>query len=219
MNMTLNWSLYQRREEAAQLGTVLIGIFILVVTQTLALQHEGQVEEKPISLTIMAAALAPEKITPHVVQSAQPAQAEKIVEQVSPVAVIPLPVQAQVSAPVPPRANVEQVSAKPQPQRYSNSGAEGAFAQDVRSRIERRKVYPDTARDLGMEGEVEVLYELDRAGNLIHAEVVASSGYKLLDQAALKAVKSASYKSFPEDAWVGSGSKEFRTKLVFSINQ
>lgn len=70
-----------------------------------------------------------------------------------------------------------------------------------------------------MSGEVEVLYELDRAGNLIRAEIVSSSGSKLLDQAALRAVKSAAYKSFPEDAWMGASSKVFRTKLVFSINQ
>lgn len=70
-----------------------------------------------------------------------------------------------------------------------------------------------------MSGSVEILYELDRLGNILRAEVVTSSGYRLLDQAALKAVKTATYKKFPDDAWIGEVSKVFRTKLVFSINQ
>jgi len=100
----------------------------------------------------------------------------------------------------------------------SNGESEGGFAQDIKARIERKKEYPENARNLGMTGEVEVLYELDRSGNLLRAEVITSSGHRLLDQAALKAVKSVRYGIFPEDAWIGSGSKEFRTKLVFHLN-
>lgn len=214
MNMTLNWSLYQRREETAQLGALLTGALIFMVMHSMSPQQDESVAEAQISLKIVSPPVAPEKITQHEIQPRQQVIPEKIVAQIAPIAEVPL--QEKMAAPIPPS---ESVDTKPQPQHLSNSGAEGVFAQDVRSRIERKKVYPDTARDLGMEGEVEVRYELDRAGNLLHAAVVASSGYKLLDQAALKAVKSATYKSFPEDAWVGSGSKEFRTKLVFSINQ
>jgi protein TonB len=114
---------------------------------------------------------------------------------------------------------VQPPKVEPQVQQKGSPDAENQFAQDVRSRIERKKIYPDAARDLGMSGEVEVLYELDRSGNLLRAEIASSSGFKLLDQAALRAVKSASYRSFPEDAWLGSSSKVFKTKLVFSINQ
>jgi protein TonB len=142
---------------------------------------------------------------------------------VTPVIAAPSTVKAEVVVPAAPVIPMQKtVSAPVQPapvQRVSNGEAEGVFAQDVRSRIERKKIYPDTARDLGMSGEVEVTYELDRAGNLLKAEISSSSGFKLLDQAALRAVKSASYKSFPEDAWIGAGSKVFRTKLVFSIEQ
>ncbi|MEK7738324.1 MAG: energy transducer TonB, partial [Pseudomonadota bacterium] len=99
----------------------------------------------------------------------------------------------------------------------SNGAAEGRFAQDVRARIEKKKVFPDTARDLGMSGSVEIVYVLDRAGKLIKAEIAASSGYPLLDQAAVKAVRSSTYAPFPEDAWVGEKQKEFRTKLVFTL--
>ena len=216
MNMPLTLTLYRRREGVALLGTVMLGIVVLIGSQTLVMQHEESVKEEPISLVVISPPIAPEQIIVQPVQKMQPPK-QKIIEQpheVMPVADSPAP-----ALPVLARENPAPAKIEPQITRNSNGAAEGQFAQDVRSRIERRKIYPDTARDLGMEGEVEVLYELDRAGSLIRAEVVSSSGYKLLDQAALKAVKTASYKSFPEDAWVGSGSKEFRTRLVFSINQ
>lgn len=224
MNVAMNWSIYQRREAAAQLGTVMAGLFILVLSQTMVMSQEVPVREEPTSLTIMPPSAAPEQIIEQPVQTIQQPQQKRIepLREMIPVANAPAPAQEQVAAPVSPalpKENIEPTNATPQVQRSSNSAAEGLFAQDVRARIERKKIYPDTARDLGMSGEVEVLYELDRSGNLIRAEIVSSSGYRLLDQAALRAVKLASYKSFPEDAWVGASSKVFRTKLVFSINQ
>lgn len=222
MNAAMNWSIDQRREAAAQLGTVMAGLFILVLSQTMVMSQEVPVREEPISLTIMAPPAAPEQIIEQPVQTIQQPQQKKVEQPREVIPVINAPAPEQVAAPVSPvlpKESIEPTNAAPQVQHSSNSAAEGLFAQDVRARIERKKIYPDTARDLGMSGEVEVLYELDRSGNLIRAEIVSSSGYKLLDQAALRAVKSASYKSFPEDAWVGASSKVFRTKLVFSINQ
>ncbi|KAF0206170.1 MAG: periplasmic protein [Gallionellaceae bacterium] len=213
----MNWPLYQRRERVAQLATATIGLLILMLSQTLSLRQEMPVREEPISLSIISDA-QPELVVEQPVVQTQPPlpQMMESPQEVMPVTEAPAP----VAVPTPPVMPVAKVEPQPEPQvQRSNSAAEGMFAQDVRSRIERKKIYPDAARDLGMSGEVEVLYELDRTGSLIRAEIVASSGYKLLDQAALRAVKSATYKSFPEDAWLGASSKTFRTKLVFSINQ
>jgi protein TonB len=120
----------------------------------------------------------------------------------APVTLPELPVEPAVRSLPPPR---------------SNSGAEGRFAQEVRTLIERKKIYPATARDLGMTGTVEVRYVLDRSGKLHQADILTSSGYPLLDQAALKAVQGAKFSAMPEDAWIGEPQKEFRTRLVFSI--
>jgi len=211
MDMTMNWSLYQRRESAAQFGTVAIGLLILVASQTLAMRQELPVSEEPISLTIMAPAVAPDHVVEQVIQTPPERPVVETPKDVVPVVDAPAPaIQETVQ---PPKA------VEPQVQPKGNPDAENLFAQDVRSRIERKKIYPDAARDLGMSGEVEVLYELDRSGNLLRAEIVSSSGSKLLDQAALRAVKSAAYRGFPENAWLGSSSKVFKTKLVFSINQ
>jgi protein TonB len=180
MDMAMNWSLYQRRESVAQLGTVTIGLFLLAFSKMLVVHYELPVleEKEPISLTVMAPAVAPDRIVEQVIQTPPEKPVVETPKDVVPVVDAPAPaIQATVQ---PPKA------AEPQVQPKGNPDAENLFAQDVRSRIERKKIYPDAARDLGMSGEVEVLYELDRSGNLLRAEIVSSSGSKLLDQAALK---------------------------------
>lgn len=217
----MNGSISQKRETVAQVGTVLAGLFILFLVKTVVMSQEMPVAREPVSLTLIAPPAQPEIEKP--AQKVQPAEPERSVEParvVTPLIAAPVTVKDQLVAPVTaPEENIAPPHIEPQIQRVSNGVAEGVFAQDVRSRIERKKIYPDTARDLGMSGEVEVLYELDRSGKLLRAEIVASSGFNLLDQAAIRAVKSASYQRFPEDAWIGANSKVFRTKLVFSINQ
>lgn len=222
----MNWSVGKKREAAAQVGTVLAGLVILILVKTTVMSQEMPAVKDPVNLTLIAPPVEPEKIIEQPVQKVLPPRPEKAIEPprvVTPVIAAPSTVRDQVVVPVAPvtvpKESIAPPHIEPQAQRISNAVAEGVFAQDVRSRIERKKIYPDTARDLGMSGEVEVLYELDRAGNLLKAEIVTSSGFKLLDQAALRAVKSASYQRFPEDAWMGANSKVFRTKLVFSINQ
>jgi protein TonB len=246
MNMTMSWSLHRQREVAAQIGTVMAGLLILVLSKTIVMHEDVSFQEVPISLSIIEPDPIPDPIkekpveivppkpekvvTPtkmaQPVQTVQPAKSEKVVapsREVMPVVDTPVTTQEKAAVPVasalPKEEPVAPKHEEPKAQRASNGASEGGFAQDVRSRIERKKIYPEAARDLGMSGEVEVLYELDRSGALIRAEVVTSSGYKLLDQAALKAVKSVSYSSFPDDAWIGAGSKEFRTKLVFQLNK
>lgn len=223
-----NWSFGQKREAVAQVGTVLAGLVIFVLTQTLAMSHEVPVVEKSITISLLDPPPEPKKIIEPPAKVEPPKPKKQIVQQpkvVTPIVAAPSVVKSEVVVPVVPvtpvvPAPIPEPKPEPQPvQRISNSAAEGAFAQDVRTRIERKKIYPDTARNLGMTGEVEVQYELDRTGKLLGAEIVASSGFKLLDKAAISAVKSASYKAFPEDAWLGIKSKFFRTKLVFSINE
>ena len=222
-----NWSAVQKREVVAQAGTVLAGLLILLLVQNVVMSQEVPVKENTISISLLDPPPEPKKIVEPPKPKVEPPVPKKITQPpkvVTPVVAAPTPVKSEVVVPVTP-VTVPQPVAKPVPvqpapvQRISNSAAEGEFAQDVRTRIERKKIYPDTARDLGMSGEVEILYELDRAGKLLRAEIATSSGFKQLDRAALNAVKSADYKAFPEDAWLGANSKVFRTKLVFSINQ
>lgn len=245
MSIAMNWSSHQQRETAAKIGTVMAGLMILLLSKTIVMHEDVSFQESPISLSIIIppdkpapiiekpsviVPPKPEKVTPtktvQAVQNTQQIKSEKVTapsKEVMPVVDTTPTTQEKSAVPVasstPKEESVAIKREEAKAPRASNGASEGGFAQDIRSRIERKKIYPETARDLGMSGEVEVLYELDRSGALIRAEVTSSSGYKLLDQAALKAVRSASYTSFPEDAWIGAVSKEFRTKLVFSINK
>ena len=54
-------------------------------------------------------------------------------------------------------------------------------------------VYPRSARRKGHEGVVTVAISVAEDGVVAHAEVVSSSGYKELDDAALSAVRSARF--------------------------
>lgn len=220
--------LFDKRESVARFATLLFGGVLLLASSHLAIRHEAAPAEEPIQIRLADIPEPPKPQVeppkprvaepPHKVAPRQVKPSPRAPQPVSPVAAAapaPAPV-ALPDAPVSPLAKTLPEKAEPAIQ--SNAAAEGRFARGVRTRIEQKKVYPDTARDLGMSGTVEVSYTLDRGGRLLKAEISASSGYALLDQAALKAVRSAAYQPFPEDAWVGEKQKEFRTKVVFSIN-
>lgn len=57
--------------------------------------------------------------------------------------------------------------------------------------IERRKEYPLMARRGRMEGTVRISCKVSRSGELREAIIAVSSGYEILDKAALRSVRSA----------------------------
>ena len=73
------------------------------------------------------------------------------------------------------------------------------FLQSIREKIKRSQRYPRSVRNLADDSEAQVQFTIRRDGSLIDAKVVASSGSKSLDAAALGAVRDAApYPSFPE---------------------
>lgn len=74
-----------------------------------------------------------------------------------------------------------------------------AFSSEVRTRIAQTKYYPRTARRRGFEGEPVVAFTLGNTGDLLEISINNPSQHKLLDEAALDAVRSASpYPPIPE---------------------
>lgn len=74
------------------------------------------------------------------------------------------------------------------------------YKQYALSRIASRKSYPLTARAQSQEGRVRLRVEIGEGGRLIAYQVVESSSFALLDEAALKAVeKSAPFKPLTDD--------------------
>ena len=65
------------------------------------------------------------------------------------------------------------------------------WRQLLRQRIERAKRYPALARRLGMEGTVHVEFRIARDGSVEGVKVAKSSGYPLLDEASVQAIKRA----------------------------
>lgn len=74
----------------------------------------------------------------------------------------------------------------------SGSAQDGHFAYlaQIKSLLDKKKEYPAMARRVGLEGTVLVRFNLGREGILRRAEISGSSGKSLLDQAALRFIKS-----------------------------
>jgi periplasmic protein TonB len=66
-----------------------------------------------------------------------------------------------------------------------------AWGAEIRARIERKKRYPVAAQSRGQVGVVRVALSVRRSGVLQQVRIVGSSGQKLLDRAALRAVRDA----------------------------
>lgn len=247
MNTATIPMVYDQREWIARGSSIVLGVLLALAITHMTIRHDAMPVEKPIQITLTAPQVEPPKpveLPPPVTQpkpkepppkpvAPQPVHTPVVakpspVHEAKPVSVPDAAIDSQAktlpeAAPAPPVAPQEKAVPKVEPAPapapvQRNAAAEGRFAQDVRTQIERKKIFPNSARDLGMSGVVEVVYVLDRTGKLVRAEVATSSGYALLDQAALRAVRSAVFAAFPPDAWVGENQKEFRTKLVFSIN-
>lgn len=71
-----------------------------------------------------------------------------------------------------------------------------SYVSQVMNKVLRQVVYPNRAVRRKNEGSVELLAQFDDAGQLLDVSLEASSGYKLLDGAALKAVREAA--PFPQ---------------------
>jgi protein TonB len=70
-----------------------------------------------------------------------------------------------------------------------------------------KPVYPASAKKMGMEGKVMLKVFVSREGRVLNIEVGQSSGYEILDKAALEAVKNwrfvpARQGESPRDEWV-----------------
>ena len=76
----------------------------------------------------------------------------------------------------------------------------GLFTGQVRQRIANAKHYPRVAQRRGMEGQPVIAFTLNKGGRLMKVGLTQTSGYQLLDQAALEAVhQAAPYPEIPTE--------------------
>lgn len=104
-------------------------------------------------------------------------------------------------APPPPRPAAAP-AAVPKPPRPAPGARPAGWLEQVRQQFARQRdlglYYPAEAIAQGLEGEVLVLMLLDESGQVSAARVEQSSGQRLLDDAALRAVRAL--RSLPADA-------------------
>ncbi|MBI4735460.1 MAG: energy transducer TonB [candidate division NC10 bacterium] len=93
----------------------------------------------------------------------------------------------------------------------------------VKWRVERVWVYPEEALAHGVGGELLLVFTLNKAGTLTNIRLVQSSGFPVLDQEALRAVKlAAPFDPFPsqmgDEPWNISASFRYNLPRRFRRN-
>ena len=91
-----------------------------------------------------------------------------------------------------------------------------SYLEIVRLRIEKHKRYPDIARSRQIEGSVPIRFVITSEGHIRAARVVKTSRYKVLDTAALKAVKDAAPFPKPPIRFF-KGEVPFEITIVFEL--
>ncbi|GJL79818.1 MAG: hypothetical protein NPINA01_28070 [Nitrospinaceae bacterium] len=92
------------------------------------------------------------------------------------------------------------------------------FSTQVRTKIAKVKYYPRIARNRGFEGQPVIAFTLGSKGELLDLSIAAPSPFKLLDEAALNAIKSASpYPPIP--APLKLKSMKFKIPISFNLEE
>lgn len=91
------------------------------------------------------------------------------------------------------------------------------FLEIVRKRIESKKRYPRSAREMGLEGRSGVKLTILKDGSLENVEITESSGNELLDNAALESIRRAApFPPIPES--IERNKIDISVYIVFKIN-
>ncbi len=89
------------------------------------------------------------------------------------------------------------------------------YGRTVRAELRRRIRYPRAAKDRDLQGTVTLTITLSRKGALIDYSVHRSSGFRLLDQAAIAAAQRARFPEAP--ALLPDATLAFRVPLAFRL--
>ncbi len=142
----------------------------------------------------------------------KPVVEKKPEEEEQPQQEVPQQQSANQATPAPITAAPPRVEAKEAP--VAPTAAPGTSARAARSiatwekavvsHLNRFKRYPSAARARGIQGAVSVTFSIDRAGSVLDARILASSGSSFLDEEALAVVRRASPLPSPPAAMAGA---------------
>lgn len=244
MTVGLTDHIYRHRNRFAGIGTLVLAALYGIAAANLSISDElPKKQPEPIRLTLQDVPPppaptpeppppppppkpvppppkpVPQPTVPHVAPA--PIPSPVVVPPPTPEPPKPVPPVEPPPPPPPPPPPVKTPPPAPTPAPVvpaSNPQAEGAYQARARSLIDRNKRYPDEAQRLGMSGVVVVRYVIGRDGHLIRAEVEQSSGYPMLDKAALQAVRNTKFDPMPPDAWVRLTEQVFKTRIEFTLD-
>ncbi len=101
--------------------------------------------------------------------------------------------RAKEHQPPPPEETQATISLETADKRYM------PYAKILKAMISRHWRYPPEAKDNLLEGKLMVLFSLAKKGNLVQVEITRNSGHEILDQEALRAIRTAApFPPFPE---------------------
>jgi periplasmic protein TonB len=146
----------------------------------------------------------------------KPAPEPKPVQQPPPPQA-PKPVVVQRVAPVANTSAPASAPAQSQVATPSAQSLESEYVRQIKAMLNATKRYP-TGRQASLErpvGKVRIVFVLSRNGALVSAQVQVSSNINMLDDAALSAVRRATYPAFAGDLWRGQNTHEFSVDIDF----
>jgi protein TonB len=112
------------------------------------------------------------------------------------------PAAPPLTLPEPPKPAVAEKPTKAKPEPKSETRGPKTWTQTVREHLKKLdaagQFYPAEAIAQGLQGQVDVLLVIDETGKVVAARVEQGSGHAILDEAALRAVRSL--QSLPADA-------------------
>jgi protein TonB len=226
MEAVLNWT-YQKREPISFGSALFIAILVLLLI------NFASIPAVPPDENEMSAFLdQPPEVKPPPEQPKKIVQEQPLVKQ--------LPVSAPISknpdpvdTPLPPKvqdfhASVPVVSpplvaATPMPAPPPvkvQPAFESNYVSELKAYLEKIKKYPSSreARLTHPQGTVVLSLLIARNGQLQDIRVVGTSHSNLLDGEAVKTIKAGSLPAFPEQAYAGESSHEFKVNMEYSID-
>jgi protein TonB len=226
------------RHEVALASTVLV-FAALVALPKIQVEQPRELPPPTMQVTLAPPPLAPTPpvpITPPTPAPPQPAVAESAAHPLTPppkpvikkLIIKPkhIPHQPPRLAAPPAAANPAPAAppAPPTPPAQAPPGPPAAGAQNaayaglVTAEVKALHHYPTGREALTQHphGTATVSFTLNRAGQLVDADIQTASGSLILDRAALQTVERASYPPFPADAFPGESQHSFSVNLDYT---
>lgn len=189
-------------------GLLIVGALRLWALRPPELRPLFQSGEVSLAVTVVAAAADERRITGAQAQTKEAAKGQSP-DSFEPVTAAQGSLKLSTN---PPAARAANTNPPSPPADARNQGVIGA----VRGKSEIRPYYPLGSRLRGEEGAVTIHVWVKPSGRAHRCEVVRSSGFPMLDQAALDAVRQAHYVATQPGAWRAEAETilTFRFKLT-----